>query len=98
MMARVLWRWARVDRRDLQGNVLCGYGKAFAYARYLFVRVVDAAAGRRWLWELAGQVTNAVSWPNHNKPSETLNVALTAQGLRAIACRSRSWRSSRRNF
>jgi Dyp-type peroxidase family len=84
MMARVLWRWARVDRRDLQGNVLCGYGKAFAYARYLFVRVVDAAAGRRWLWELAGQVTNAVSWPNHNKPSETLNVALTAQGLRAI--------------
>ena len=82
MIAQVLWP-PKVDRRDLQGNVLCGYGNAFAYARYLFVSVLDAAAGRRWLWELAGQVTNAVSWPKH-KPSETLNVALTARGLREI--------------
>jgi Dyp-type peroxidase family len=80
-------RWrkygVRVDRRDLQGNVLCGYGNAFAHARYLFVGVVDAAAGRQWLWELADHATNAVSWGRH-KPSETLNVALTARGLRAI--------------
>ena len=73
-----------VDLRDLQGNVLRAYGTAFAHAAYLFVRVADPAAGRAWLAELCGQVTSDEPWPHGHKPAHTLNVALTADGLRAI--------------
>ena len=69
----------RVDRRDLQGNILCGYGRTLNCGLYLFVRIGDGAAGRRWLRELAAQVTPAESW--NVTPETTLNVALTYPGL-----------------
>ena len=43
---------------------------------------MDAAVGRSWLGDLAGRVTDAVPWAT--KPADTLNVALTADGLRAL--------------
>jgi Dyp-type peroxidase family len=82
-----------VDQCDLQGNILCGYGNHFPYGLYLFVRVgkerADAEAGRQFLRELLPQVTRAIrSWPLRAKPAEkppeTLNVALSWNGLRAI--------------
>jgi Dyp-type peroxidase family len=79
----MLLRRHQIDRRDIQGNVLCGYGYEFKYAQYLFVRVLDGRAGSRLLLELAGEVTNAVSWPGA-KPLLALNVALTHDGLAAL--------------
>jgi Dyp-type peroxidase family len=73
---------AVVEQHDLQGNVLAGYGNDFAHALFAFVRISDAAIGRSWLGDLAGRVTNAVPWDN--KPADTLNIALTADGLRAL--------------
>jgi Dyp-type peroxidase family len=75
----------QVDQRDLQGNILTGYGNDFRHGLYLFVHVNDARAGREWLRDLAGNVTTAVPWrPIGTKPQQTLNVALTYEGLRAI--------------
>ena len=68
------------DREDIQGNVLNGY--TLEHAGYLFARLDDAAAGRRWLQELLGEVTTA--WRGDGKPGSTLNVALTYGGLRAL--------------
>jgi len=75
-----------VDQRDLQGNVLCGYGNDFARGVFLFVNLdrERPVEGRRWLRELAEQVTDAEPWAEGHKPSWTLNVALSHAGLRAL--------------
>jgi hypothetical protein len=70
-----------LDLDDIQGNILRGY--AFPAAAYLFVRVDDPAAGRRWLGELVEPVTTAAEWVE-GKPEHTLNVAVTAAGLAAL--------------
>jgi Dyp-type peroxidase family len=73
-----------IDRHDLQGNVLAGYGNDFGNALFAFVRVGEMAAGRRWLHELlVAGVTDATSWDG-SKPELTLNVALTYEGLKAL--------------
>jgi Dyp-type peroxidase family len=74
-----------VDQADLQGNILCGYGNSFAHVLYLFLHVEDAGAGRRLLGMLADEVTTAVPW--QEKPQQTLNVAVTHGGLRALGVR-----------
>lgn len=69
-----------LDRGDLQGNILRGY--PFPHAAYLFVEVKEADAGRRLLGELVDPVTTEEEWDA--RPPWTLNVALTAHGLRAL--------------
>lgn len=77
-----MWgRRYKVDQRDLQGNILCGYGNDFGYALYLFLKVGDGRAGRAWLRKLCEQVTDAVPWDAGYKPLSTLNVAFTWGGL-----------------
>lgn len=73
-----------LDQSDLQGNVLCGYGNDFCHALYLFVRVNAPLAGRRWVGELAAQVTDAMPWAAGHRPSATVNVALSHAGLAAL--------------
>ena len=34
----------RVDKEDLQGNILCGYGNEFRQTLYAFVRIEEAEA------------------------------------------------------
>ncbi|MEW6155598.1 MAG: Dyp-type peroxidase [Actinomycetota bacterium] len=70
-----------LDLDDIQGNILRGYG--FPAAGYLFVRVDDPEAGRRWVGELVDPVTTAAEWVE-GKPEHTLNVAFTAPGLSAL--------------
>jgi Dyp-type peroxidase family len=72
---------AAVDRSDLQGNILRGYG--FQFAAYAFARVDDERAGRDWLAGLLPQVTNAEPWQG-TKPTTTLNLAFTHAGLQAL--------------
>jgi Dyp-type peroxidase family len=71
----------KLDVRDVQGNVLRGYG--FPFAAYLWLHVDDAAAGRKWLGKVVPQVTTAEPWRS-GKPATTLNVALTFAGLQAL--------------
>ncbi len=62
----------------IQGNVIKGY--THRAAAYVWLRFRDAGAGRRWLAAL--DVTTAAPWDD--KPVVTRNVALTADGLRAL--------------
>lgn len=74
----------RVDQRDVQGNILAGYGNSYRNALYLFLRIDDASRGRRWLGGLIDDVTTALPWNGNPKPMLTLNVALTWDGLLAL--------------
>ena len=78
----------RVDRRDLQGNVLRGY--RFDTAGYLFLSVADAAAGRSLLAGLVDEVTTDEPWPGRTRPPTALNVAVTAAGLAALGVAERT--------
>ncbi len=73
----------QVDQRNLQGNVLCGYGNDFCWGSYLFFQIEDAHEARRWLAGLCDEVTDAVPWQG-GKPVTTLNIAVSAAGLRAL--------------
>jgi Dyp-type peroxidase family len=87
----------RVDQRDLQGNVLAGYG--FDRALFVVLRVTDPDAGRAWLGELmAGDaITTAVPFGDP-KPAATLNLAFTHDGLRALGVSEEALRSFPADF
>ena len=74
-------------RSDIQGFITSGYGH-LTLAAYLFVRIVEPAAGRRWIGNLLDTIATAAPWPRNDaggtiKPATAVNVALTADGLRA---------------
>ncbi len=86
-MAEETTRLPEAALRDLQGFIASGYGH-LAAAAYLFVRVNDAAAGRRWIGRLATSISTAAPWPvdadgHRIKPPAAVNVAFTAPGLHA---------------
>ena len=70
-----------LDLHDIQGNILRGYRKE-GCARFLFLRIRDAKAGRQYLGTLAGHVT-AAAWGD-NRPKALTNVALSHAGLVAL--------------
>jgi Dyp-type peroxidase family len=72
-----------LDDRDIQGNVLHGYGSALPRACYVPVPIRDAVAGRRLLSALAERVTRAQHWGDE-PPSRALNVAISAVGLKRL--------------
>lgn len=75
----------RVDQADLQGNILCGYGQRLPKALFVFLSIEDGAAGMRLLAELRPLVTTAQPWGRpEEEPRETLNLALSFQGLVAL--------------
>jgi Dyp-type peroxidase family len=71
-----------LERADIQGNILRGYG--FPFARYLFARVRDdgADAARQWLAAQADPVTTEEEWSA--KPRLAGNIALSFAGLHAL--------------
>jgi Dyp-type peroxidase family len=77
---------AALDYGDIQGTVLRGY--RVDHARHFVLRVVDAAAARRFLGSLVDdapgvpQVTTAARWTV--KPQCFLNLGLTCAGLAAV--------------
>jgi Dyp-type peroxidase family len=75
-------RVTALERADIQGNILRGYG--FPFARYVFARVRDggADAARHWLAAQADPVTTDEEWTA--KPLIARNVAVSYAGLRAL--------------
>jgi Dyp-type peroxidase family len=73
---------AVIERADLQGGVVRGYGQRFGVARHLFARVRDPDAARAFLADLAEPVTTAQDW--EERPPTTLNVALSFRALEAL--------------
>ena len=73
----------QLDLGDIQGDILRAYGNSFDCTSYAFVRMeCEPAQARAWFHGLIGHVTTAAPW--ERKPRTTLNVALTASGLKAL--------------
>ena len=75
------------DRADIQGFITSGYGH-LPVAAYLFVRLHDAAGAAQWVRTLEHTISSSRPWPvaangEKERPASTVNVAFTAQGLRA---------------
>ena len=73
----------RIDRSDIQGNVLRAYGSSYPCTAYVFAGVSDGGGGRAWLGELAEGVSSDEEWRGE-KPRSHRNVAVTCAGLRAL--------------
>jgi Dyp-type peroxidase family len=75
---------SEIDLADLQGDILRAYGNDYDCTAYAFVHIEGPPdRARAWLAGLAPHVTTAVPW-REGKPATTLNVAVTAAGLRAL--------------
>jgi len=61
--------------KEIQGNILRGY--TFEHARFAFVELESADAGRQWLGQLP--VTDGRAWSS--RPDVALNVAVSHAGL-----------------
>ena len=85
----------QLDLADIQGDILRAYGNAYDCTSYAFVHITgEPAEAREWFAGLLDHVTTAEPW-REGKPLTTLNVALTAAGLRALGVSPR--RSCRRS-
>jgi Dyp-type peroxidase family len=73
----------QLDFKDIQAIVLSGYGK-LPLARYVFLRIEDPRRARKWLRYLEGEVTTEAALKGRVKKLHALNVAFTADGLRAL--------------
>ena len=74
---------AGIDLADLQGDIVRAYGTDYVHTAYVFFRIDDADAGRAWLKRLLPRVTTAEPW-TAGKPESALNIAVTADGVRAL--------------
>ena len=74
-----------MDLGDIQGDILRAYGNDYDNTTYAFVRIeCPPQQAREWFAGLIEKVTTATPWPAGHKPRTTLNVAVTAPGLRAL--------------
>ena len=74
----------QIDLRDLQGDVLRAYGNDYDHTSYAFVHIdCPPEQARAWFSGLLDHVTTAEPWKG-DKPLTTLNVAVTAPGLKAL--------------
>jgi len=82
-----------LELADIQGNIVRAYGKNnYPKARYFFLHIDEAAAGRRFVDAVRHRVTTAGRWDKDPKklgkpggaPLVTLNIAFTFYGLLAL--------------
>jgi Dyp-type peroxidase family len=82
-----------LDLADIQGNILRDYGNKFPFARFFFLRINNAAAGRAFILALGPKITNAIAWKDDPDypgdltqpiPPVAINIAFTFFGLVAL--------------
>jgi Dyp-type peroxidase family len=64
---------------DIQGFVARGYN--FPHACYLLAEILTETEGREFVCRVVDHVTSAAPWERTKKPSSTVNVGFTWQGL-----------------
>lgn len=82
-----------LELADIQGNIVRAYGKNnYPKARYFFLHIDDAVAGRHFVDAVRHRITTAGRWDKDPKklgkpggaPLVTLNIAFTFYGLLAL--------------
>ena len=89
-----------LDATDIQGNILRGYGRqGFPKARFIFLHVGEAKAGRAFVEAIGPKVTTAVRWQSQaeypgeviqTRPKVTFNIAFNFYGLLALGLPTRT--------
>jgi Dyp-type peroxidase family len=75
----------QLDLGDIQGDILRAYGNDYDCTTYAFVRIdCPPERARAWFAGVLDHVTTAEPWRDGEKPVTTLNVAVTANGLRKL--------------
>ncbi len=77
---------------DIQGNILKGYGRlSFPKARYIFFHISRAESGRLFINSLIPHLTTSIRWrpfggseDDIERPTTTLNLAFSYEGLKAL--------------
>ncbi|MCA8878649.1 MAG: peroxidase [Rhodobacteraceae bacterium] len=83
---------------DIQGNITRAYGRfSFPFARYFFLNIADADAGRRFIELVRPRVTTAAYWGD-TKPKVTLNIGFTFFGLYALGLPTRTLKTMPEEF
>src|SRR5271156_57631 len=73
-----------LDFHDIQGIVLNGYGH-LDHSRFLFFRIADAGAAKRWLTAVASQVSSAKRRRSEDElPGSQTNIAFTRSGMEKL--------------
>jgi Dyp-type peroxidase family len=73
-----------LDLADIQGDILRAYGNDYDNTTYAFVKIdCPPDEAQAWFADLLDHVTTAQPW-RKGKPLTTLNVAVTAAGLKAL--------------
>lgn len=72
-----------LERHDIQGIVLSGYGH-LAHAAFTFLQITDSSAAAGWISSLMPQVTTAAERKREEKPPTALNIAFTYAGIQAL--------------
>ena len=67
---------------DIQGNIIKPY--TFMRQRAVFVRIDEAAAGRRWLAEVAKRIAPATPWADGKRPASAMSTGISPFGLIAL--------------
>jgi Dyp-type peroxidase family len=71
----------RLDFHDIQGLVLNGHGH-LDHSRFLFFKIADAQAAKRWLAAISSQVSSAKRRRQEDElPGSQTNIAFTRSGL-----------------
>ncbi len=99
-----------LDLADIQGNVIRAYGR-FGYpkARYFFLHIHDAAAGRRFINSVVPHVTSAIRWNGSDsgsypgeakidRPDITFNIGFSYAGLAALDLPTRTLKAMPAEF
>lgn len=88
-----------LNRDDIQGNITRAYGRfSFPFARYFFLHIENADAGRRFIDEARRKVTTAAIWTPETKPEVTLNIGFTYTGLDKIGLPTRTLQGMPESF
>src|ERR1700683_1863060 len=73
-----------LDFHDIQGVVINAYGH-LNHSRFVFLKIVDARAAKRWLAHLANQISSAERRRGEDEPSGAqTNVAFTLSGMEKL--------------
>ncbi len=87
-----------IDLDDIQGNIIRGYGRySFPKARYFFLHIEDASAGRKFINKVTHKITTAAHW-NSDKPLVTLNIGFTFTGLMQLSLPIRTLQAMPNDF
>ena len=88
-----------LDLADIQGNILQDFVSGHPVARFLFLRISDAAQGRAFIYAYRARVTTALRWDHSDayagpiqaeRPKVAINLGLTFRGMLALGLPTRT--------